>query len=229
MNQPFALRGLRGGVGDIGLLALRIFLQAGLCHGFFQLRGQRRLFRGALGAGDGLGVENIFRKTRANAIHHALPGGLFNLVNGCFQVFDAQVTGIAGLEAEDGKLRDGGHFPLLAGGEDGHHGVIVAARDGVELVIVAARAAERYAQKSVARGIHHIGQPFVADLVALQRGFVVDGSDGIDAGRDFGGKVIELFLRRIEAAGKIEVIGPEFIAGDLFLYEAVVRLVFVQR
>ncbi len=96
--------------------------------------------------------------------------------------------------------------------EEGLELVVLLLRDLVELVVVALRAAERGAEEDRADRVGEV----VGDLLLLQ----------VQVARvDLVGEVAQ------EAGGhqRLAPVGPEFVAGDLFLDEAVERLVLVER
>jgi hypothetical protein len=107
--------------------------------------------------------------------------------------------------------------------------VVVTLREGVELVIVAARAGQRQAQKGFSGGIYSVGQPFVAELGSVQRGFMIGRSDGVKARTDPRVEMLQLFRRDLVTTSELQVVRPEFVARDLLLDEPVVRLIGLER
>ena len=75
-------------------------------------------------------------------------------------------------------------------------------------MIVAAGASVGQAQEDGAGGIGDVVQDFLAPLLQIARVALV-GIVAVEAGRD----------------ARLRIVRPEFVAGDLLLHEAVVRLV----
>ena len=100
----------------------------------------------------------------------------------------------------------------VAGGEDRLHGEVVPLADRVVLVVVAPGAAEGQAQEGRAGRVGGVGQPLVVELALDHRRLLQRRADAVQrAGGD-----------------GLGVVGPQLVAGDLLLDEAVERLVGVQ-
>ena len=95
--------------------------------------------------------------------------------------------------------------------EEAAEGVVVALQDGVELVVVAAGALHAGAEEDVAGGVGDV----VQDVLPLAAGVAVI-------------VFVDPMAEVAEGRERVGVAGEEFVAGDLLLHEAVVRLVLVE-
>ncbi len=118
----------------------------------------------------------------------------------------------------------------MGGSEDGLHPEIVFLADGIELVVVAAGAGQGQTHEGRSRHVDPIGQTFVAELGGVQGGLADGGSKPVEAGADAGFQVSHLCgPNGVAGVVEVQVVGPQLVGRDLFLDEAVVRFVFVER
>ena len=82
------------------------------------------------------------------------------------------------------------------------HAVVVALADGIELVIVAARAADRQSEERGADGVHRVGLPFGAELVAVVGELDGEGADREQAGADAAVDVLLFFLGQLDVPSR---------------------------
>ena len=96
--------------------------------------------------------------------------------------------------------------------EEREQAVVIPLQDRIDLVVVAPGAVDRQAKKHLPRGRDDVVEPVVAKLFAV-------------------GRLVVPHTQPVVAGGDQSVIGRvgEFIAGELFGHELVVRLVVVQR
>src|SRR5438309_11860519 len=97
--------------------------------------------------------------------------------------------------------------------------MVVALGKWIKLVIVAAGAAKRNSEKRLACRIDCVGEPLVAQLLAIQRRLVICRPDRVQTGPDARFEMVQFVFRNSESAGQVEIIGPELVAGDLLLHE----------
>src|SRR5215471_18774897 len=97
-------------------------------------------------------------------------------------------------------------------GEKRLEAVIVGLQDGVELVIVAARAAVGQAEVNGRGGVGDVVKNLLTALLE-HAGVALIGIVTVERRRDPGRRIV----------------GPQFVARDLLLHEAIVGLVLVQR
>ena len=97
-------------------------------------------------------------------------------------------------------------------GEEGLQPVIIGLQDRVELVIVAARAAVGQAQEDAARRVGDVVQNLLPPLLQIARIALV--------------RIVPAEARRDP---RLRTLRPQFVARDLLLHEAVVRLIAIQR
>ena len=74
-------------------------------------------------------------------------------------------------------------------------------------MVVAARATESDSEKRLTRGIHHISQPFVANLATEQGGLVIGGPHGIHARGNPRVQIFQLTLGNLKTTIEVKVVG----------------------
>src|SRR5262245_11140381 len=123
---------------------------------------------------------------------------------------------------------------LLRRGEKGLQAIVVALPDRIGHVIVAARAADGQAKERRADGVGQLREDFVAaESDVSVAGIATYGAEAVEAGGD-----LWFSVRRIDGVGRrVSSRAPRlrfglvcglFVAGDLFQYEAVERLVSIE-